>query len=74
MDSLKGYKIVVFEDLVPGLLSSREAARILREKDLEVELFSAGVSKHQPKIEALSRYSDCVIPDINEKILPGIIF
>lgn len=70
----KGSKIFVFEDLVPGMKSAQDAQKMLSEINVEVELSCVGLTKHKTKAESLSQMTNCLIEDINEGILPKIIF
>jgi hypothetical protein len=70
----EGSRIYVFEDLVPGLKSALDAQRILSEINIEVDLQCVGLSKHKTKAKSLSQFTNCLIEDINDGILPKIIF
>jgi hypothetical protein len=70
----EGSKIIVFEDLVPGMKSAQDAREMLKAINVEVELLCVGLTEHKTKAKSLSQYTNCLIEDINEGILPGIIF
>jgi hypothetical protein len=67
-------KVIVFDDMVPGLKSALEAQRILSEINVDVELMCVGLTKHKTKAKSLSLLTNNLIEDINEEVLPKIIF
>ena len=69
----EGSRIIVFEDLVPGLKSALFAQKILSEINIDLELLCVGVSNHAQKIEALSPFTNVLTEDINQGIFPEII-
>lgn len=69
----EGSKIIVFDDMVPGLKSALNAQRMLLEINIEVELLCVGLTQHKSKAKSLSQLTSCIIEDINIGILPEII-
>jgi len=70
--TLEGSRIFVFEDLTPGLISARSARQILLDYGIKVEFIFVGVSNHPLKRKSLSQYTDFMIDDLNQNILPRI--
>jgi hypothetical protein len=68
-----GARVIVFEDLTPGLVSAISAEQLLQDAGIGTSMTLVGVSSHSTKAEALSHLADYVTEDINSVILPEII-
>jgi len=71
---LEGSKVYVFEDLLPGFRSARSAQQLLHDFGINIEMIFVGISNHLAKSKTLSQIADFSIEDINQRILPDIIF
>ncbi|MBC8336969.1 MAG: hypothetical protein H8E29_17070 [Anaerolineales bacterium] len=70
---LDGSTIVVFEDLIGGLRSAKDAKELLEKYGVRIEMILVGITKHPTKAKSLSQVAYHVVEDINNKYLREIL-